>query len=195
MGSLLISVFLLSFVLPKSGYNLGDVVEDFSLKNIDGKMVSLSSFKDNKGLIVIFDCNTCPYRKAYNGRILALSKKYETDFPVIAINANDPEQSPGDSFEEMVILAKHKGYTFPYLFDETQKVAKTFGATNTPHVFILTKSGAEYRVAYIGTIDDNPRNASRVSKRYIEVAIDAYLVGAPIPITQTKAVGCGIRWK
>ena len=193
-GILLTALISFSFVLP-GGYSIGDTVTDFSLKNIDGKKVSLTSFKDNKGVIVIFDCNTCPVSKAYNDRILALGKKYEKTFPVVLINSNDPEQSSGDSFEEMVVYAKDHGYTFPYLVDDTQNVAKIFGATNTPHVFVLTKSGSEFKVAYIGAIDNNTRNASAVSKKYVEQAVDALLAGKTVPVTKTKAVGCGIRFK
>ncbi len=192
---LFIVFFSLSFATLKSGYDIGDSVGDFTLKNIDGKMISLSSFQANKGLIVIFDCNTCPVSKAYNSRILALGKKYEKTFPVVAINSNDPEQSAGDSFEEMISYAKDHGYAFPYLQDETQQVAKTFGATNTPHVFILSKLGNEYKVVYIGTIDDNTRSASKVSKKYVEQAVDALLTGKLIPTSKTKAIGCGIKWK
>lgn len=191
----LVGLLSLSFVTIKNGYDVGDSVKDFTLKNIDGKMVSLSSFKDNQGLIVIFDCNTCPMSKAYNDRILALSKKYEKTFPVVAINANDPEQSAGDSFEEMISYAKDHGYTFPYLQDITQNVAKTFGATNTPHVYVLSKSDKVYKVAYIGGIDNNTRNASAATKKYVEEAIDALLVGQTVPTAKTKVVGCGIRWK
>ena len=194
LALLFVSVLSLSFVTKKNGYEVGDTVSDFSLKNINGKMVSLASLKDNKGAIVIFDCNTCPVSKAYNSRILAISKKYEKTFPVIAINANDPEQSAGDSFEEMTAYAKDHGYTFPYLVDETQNVAKTFGATNTPHVFVLAKSESGYKVAYIGAIDDNGKIGS-VSKRYVESAVDALLAGNPVVTTKTKAIGCGIKWK
>jgi peroxiredoxin len=188
------AVLCFSFVSP-AGYGVGDAVSDFKLKNVDGKMVSLSSFENNKGVIVVFDCNTCPYSKAYNERLLALAKKYKDTYPMVAINSNDPEQSPGDSFEEMISYAKAKGYTFPYLFDETQNVAKAFGATNTPHVFILNKTGKEFKVAYIGTIDDSARNAKSVTKKYVEDAIDALLAGKEVSNTKTKAVGCGIKWK
>jgi peroxiredoxin len=194
-GIFLVALLSFSFVTIKNGYDVGDSVKDFSLKNIDGKMVSLSSFQGNKGLIVIFDCNTCPVSKAYNSRILALGKKYEKTYPIVAINANDPEQSLGDSFEEMISYAKDHGYTFPYLQDETQNVAKTFGATNTPHVYVLTKSDKAYKVAYIGTIDNNTRNASAATKKYVEEAVDALLAGTPIGTTKTKAIGCGIKWK
>lgn len=177
-------------------YGIGDAVEDFKLKNVDGKMVALSDYKSGKGAIVIFDCNTCPYSKAYNDRILGLNKKYSAKgFPVIAINANDPEISPGDSFEEMVSQAKRKKYDFPYLMDETQAVAKSFGATNTPHVFVLKRSGDDFTVAYIGTIDNNSRNASDATKKYVEDAVEALLAGQNVPTPNTKAIGCGIKWK
>jgi peroxiredoxin len=191
---LLLVVLCAAFVAP-AGYNVGDTVTDFKLKNIDGKMVSLSSFSAFKGVIVAFDCNTCPVSKAYNERILAIAKKYKDSYPLIAINANDPDASPGDSFDDMKVYAKAKGYTFPYLVDETQNVAKAFGATNTPHMFVLNRTGNDFKVAYIGAIDDNTRNASAVTKRYLENAIDELLSGKGVTTAKTKAVGCGIKWK
>jgi len=179
----------------RNGYDVGDTATDFKLKNVDGKMISLADYKTAKGFIVVFDCNTCPYSKAYNDRIVALNKKYANDFPLIAINSNSPEESSGDSFEEMVRYAKSNGYDFPYLVDETQQIARTYGATNTPHVFILNKTQGVLKVAYIGTIDDNARNATSVTKRYVEDAVDALLAGKPVPTTKTKALGCGIKWK
>lgn len=181
----------------KKGYEVGDTATDFKLKNFDGKMVSLADYKDAKGYIVIFDCNTCPYSKAYNDRIIALNKKYATKgFPVLTINANDPNLSPGDSFDEMKNRAKQKKYDFPYLLDESQEVARAYGATNTPHVFVLNKENEKMlRVAYIGAIDDNSRNASAVTKRYVEDAVDALLKEETVPTTKTKAIGCTIKWK
>jgi len=186
---------LLALSPVNDGYNIGDTATDFKLKNVDGKMVSLSDYKSAKGFIVIFDCNTCPYSKAYNERIIALSKKYSTDFPLVAINANSPDMSPGDSFDEMKQYARSKGYTFPYLVDETQEVARTYGATNTPHVFVLTKNQGVLKVAYIGTIDNNSRDASSATKRYVEEAVDALLAGKSIGTPKTKAIGCGIKYK
>lgn len=190
-------VVLLTAGAPvKSGYDVGDTVADFKLKNVNGKMVALSDYKNAKGVIVIFDCNTCPYSKAYNERIMALNKKYAPQgFPVVAIQPNDPAISPGDSFDEMKKLAEKKGYDFPYLFDETQVVSRTFGATNTPHVFLLKKDGNDFIVAYIGAIDDNAKDASAVSKRYVEEAIAAIVSGSPVSTNKTKAIGCTIKWK
>ena len=177
-------------------YEIGDAVADFKLKNVDGKMVALSDYTSAKGAIVIFDCNTCPYSRAYNDRIIGLNKKYsEKGFPVITINPNDPQMSPGDSYEEMVSQAKRKKYDFPYLVDESQVVARSFGATNTPHVFVLQKNGSDFKVAYIGTIDNNSRDASSATKKYVEDAVDALLAGQPVPTQSTKAIGCSIKWK
>jgi len=177
-------------------YGLGDTVSDFKLKNFDGKMVSLSDYKDSKGVILIFDCNTCPYSRGYNDRIISLHKNYAPKgFPVITINSNDGEQSPGDSFEEMVSKAKKKKYDFPYLLDETQRVGRAFGATNTPHVFVLRREGSAFVVAYIGAIDNNPRTDEGADKKYVEDAVNSLLTGKPVPIQKTKAVGCGIKWK
>src|SRR5688572_2010385 len=155
----LVSVALLAFSPAKNGYDVGDTASDFKLKNVDGKMVSLSDYKTAKGFIVIFDCNTCPVSKAYNDRIIGLNEKYAAKgFPVVAINPNSPEISSGDSYEAMVKYAKSKGYKFPYLYDESQSVITQFGPTNTPHVFVLNKSGNDVKVAYIGAIDDNTRD-------------------------------------
>jgi len=194
--SLLVLLAFFAGTPQREGYNVGDKVSDFKLKNVDGKMVSLADFKNAKGFVVVFDCNTCPYSKKYNGRIIALNNKFANQgFPVIAINSNSPEVSPGDSFEEMVEQAEKKKYAFPYLFDESQKVAKTFGATNTPHVFVLTRQGSDMSVAYIGTIDDSARDEEKVTKRYVEDAVNALLAGKPVATTKTKAIGCGIKWK
>jgi peroxiredoxin len=194
LGLISLAVILVSGKPMK--YEIGDAVANFRLKNVDGKMIALSDYTSAKGVIVIFDCNTCPYSKAYNDRIIGLNKKYSgKGFPVIAINANDPQISPGDSFEEMASQAKRKKYDFPYLIDESQTVARSFGATNTPHVFVLQKTGNDFKVAYIGTIDNNSRDASSVTKKYVEEAVDALLSGQSVAKPNTKAIGCGIKWK
>lgn len=193
---LLIGAAALVSAMAPPPYQIGDAVGDFTLKNFNGKMVSLSDYKSSKGAIVIFDCNTCPYSKAYNDRIVQLNKSYAPKgFPVITINANNPQISPGDSFEAMVEQAKDKGYDFPYLVDETQNVAKSFGATNTPHVFVLRNDNGEFKVAYIGTIDNNSRDAGSVTKKYVEEAVDELLANKEVTTTKTKAIGCGIKWK
>ena len=187
---------LLFFAGASARYELGDIVDDFKLKNVDGKMVGLSDFKDAKGIILIFDCNTCPVSKAYNSRIIALNERYKgKGFPVITVNTNDPGMSPGDSFEEMVKRAENKNYDFPYLVDESQSIGKRFGATNTPHSFVLKREGAQFRIVYIGAIDNSARDESKADRKYVEEAVEATIGGTQIVDPKTKAIGCGIKYR
>lgn len=184
------------FAPAEGGYQVGDKVADFKLKNVDGKLVSLGSNAAVKGYIVVFTCNTCPYAKAYEDRIIALNQKYAAQgYPVLAINPNDPQVAPGDSYADMQKRAKEKKYAFPYLLDETQNVARTFGATRTPHVYVVQRSGAEFKVAYIGAIDNNTEDAKAADKRYVEDALTQLLAGQPVQTNATKAIGCTIKWK
>lgn len=180
----------------EGGYKVGDKVADFKLKNVDGKTVSMTDYKDNKGLIVVFTCNHCPFAQKYESRIMDLDKKFKSQgYPVIAISPNDPTIVPDDSYENMQVLAKEKKYSFPYLIDETQETAKAYGATKTPHVYILQKEKSSYIVKYIGAIDDNPDDASGVKEKYVENAIANLQAGKPVTPETTKAIGCGIKWK
>ncbi|PRX53129.1 thioredoxin family protein [Flagellimonas meridianipacifica] len=197
LGALILLISMASFVgntFAEKGYAIGDTAADFSLKNIDGKMVSLSDYSDAKGFLVIFTCNTCPYAVAYEDRIIELDAKYKSKgVPVIAINPNNPSAKPGDSFEKMKARAKEKGFTFPYLLDEGQKVYPQYGATRTPHVYLLEKTADGNVVKYIGAIDDNYQDASKVDETYVEDAVDAMLAGKEIKVTSTKAIGCTIK--
>jgi peroxiredoxin len=177
-----------------TGYKIGDVATDFKLKNVDHKMVSLSDYADAKGFIVVFTCNHCPYAKAYENRIIALDQKYASKgYPVIAINPNDPKVEPIDSYEGMQKKAKEKGFTFPYLLDDGQTVYPQYGATKTPHVFVLNRENGKNIVRYIGAIDDNYADANDVSHKYVEAAVDALLANEPIAQTTTVAIGCSIK--
>ncbi len=183
-----------SLGVSAGGYQPGDKAADFKLKNIDGSWVSLSDYKDAKGFVVIFTCNHCPYAKAYEDRIIALDKKYAPmGFPVIAINPNDAVAYPEDSYENMQKRAKEKGFTFPYLFDEEQKVYPVYGATRTPHIFVLSNDKGTFTVEYIGAIDDNYEDASKVTVNYVENTIDALMSGKKPEVTTTKAIGCSIK--
>ncbi len=178
------------------GYNIGDNVADFKLKNIDGKMVSLSDFASAKGFIVVFTSNHCPFSKSYEDRVIALDAKYASQgFPVISINPNDPEAYEEDSFVNMQARAKEKNYTFPYLADDTQNVSKLFGAMRTPQIYVLKKEAGKLIVSYLGAIDDNAQDPSGVTKHYVEDAVNNLLAGKPVVTTATKAVGCAIKWK
>ena len=176
------------------GYKVGDIATDFKLENIDGKMVSLSDFKEAKGFIVTFTCNTCPYAVAYEDRVEALNKKYASKgYPVIAIMPNNIDVKPGDNMEAMRERAKEKGFTFPYLMDRGQKVYPKYGATKTPHIYLLEKTKKGNVVRYIGAIDDNFQNADEVKNKYVENAVDALLEGREIDLKETKAIGCSIK--
>ena len=193
--SLSIAVIINLYAIA-GGYKIGDTARDFSLKNIDGKMVSMKDVKNAKGFIVVFTCNHCPFAKAYESRIMELDKKYSAkNYPVIAINPNDVSVVPDDSFENMVVLSKEKGYSFPYLYDESQEIATAYGATRTPHLYVLQKVDDKYIVKYIGAIDNNTEDADKADKKYIEEAVDALLAGKSVPTPETKAIGCGIKWK
>ena len=193
---LLLTLFSLNTLKAQDGYKIGDEATDFSLINIDDKMVSLADFKDAKGFIIIFTCNHCPYAVAYEDRIIALDKKYAPlGYPVIAINPNDPEAEPRDSFELMKERAAEKGFTFPYLLDKGQNIYPQYGANRTPHIFILNKENGKNIVRYIGAIDDNFRDPKDVSKTYVADAVDALLSGKPVPVETTVAIGCTIKVK
>lgn len=176
------------------GYDIGDVATDFKLKNVDGNMVSLADYSDAKGYIVIFSCNTCPYVVAYEDRMIELHNAYnKKGFPVIAINPNDPEVSPGDSFEKMQERAKEKNFPFAYVFDEKQEIFPQYGATRTPHVYLLEKTKQGNIVRYIGAIDDNFKDAAAVKDKFLENAIDAILNKKEVPVKTTRAIGCTIK--
>jgi len=183
-----------AFTNVGTGYDIGDIATDFELENIDGKMVSMSDFEEAKGFIIVFTCNTCPYAVAYEDRVEALNKKYaDKGYPVIAIMPNNTDVKPGDNMKAMKARAKAKGFTFPYLMDKGQKIYPQYGATKTPHVYILEKTKKGPQVKYIGAIDDNYKDASAVTKRYAEDAVDALLSGKDIPETKTRAIGCSIK--
>lgn len=175
-----------------AGYVVGDTARDFQLKNVDGKMVSLANYEEAKGFIVVFTCNTCPYSVMYEDRIKALHKKFANKgYPVIAINPNDAWKKWGDSYDKMIERANEKGFEFPYVQDETQDIARTYGATNTPHVYVLNK---DRKVVYIGSIDNNARDAASADKLYVEDAIKALESNTEPEVTKTKAIGCTIKW-
>jgi peroxiredoxin len=176
------------------GYDIGDIATDFNLENIDGEFLSLSNFKAAKGFVIVFTCNTCPYAVAYEDRIEALNKKYAPKgYPVIAIMPNNVKTKPGDSMLAMQIRANEKGFTFPYLIDADQSIYPQYGATKTPHVYILESTDRGPVVQYIGAIDDNYKDAALVKKKYVENAVDALLNGVPLDVTKTKAIGCSIK--
>jgi peroxiredoxin len=193
LGTLVLGLFLWVAATPNAadGLEVGDTAPNFELKGTDGEMHSLDDYPDANGYIVIFTCNHCPYAKMYEDRIIALHNEYASKgYPVIAINPNDPEVVPEDGFKQMKKRAKEKEFPFLYLFDDGQKVYPAYGATRTPHVYLLD---SDRKVRYIGAIDDSPRNEDAVEVRYVEDAIAALEAGNNPDPDFTKAIGCSIK--
>jgi len=196
MKSLLTFAFaiIISIPLMSQGYEVGDYATDFKLRNVDGKYISLTDYDDAKGFIVIFTTNHCPYAVAWEDRIIELDMMFKSKgYPVIAINPNSAEAYPADSYEKMIERADEKGFTFPYLHDEKQEIYKMYGATKTPHVFILNKDSDKFKVEYIGAIDNNYRDAEKADEHYVQDAVRSLLAGQKPDPDFTRAIGCGIK--
>jgi peroxiredoxin len=172
---------------------LGSPAPDFKLPGVDGKDQSLSDFGAAKALCIVFSCNHCPYVQAYEGRMVSLQNELGPQgAQIVAINSNDAEGYPEDSFENMKKRAKEQGFNFPYLRDESQAVAKAFGAERTPHIFLFDSAR---KLAYIGRIDDNYKDPAAVKSRELADAINEIIAGKPVSVPETFAVGCTIKWK
>lgn len=192
LNILLAVCFMMVSTMAMAQYKIGDVVDDFSLKSTTDKMVSLASYPDAKGYVIIFTCNTCPYAVLYEDRIGELHSALDArGYKVIAINSNDPAVKAGDSFDEMVKRAGEKSIKYDYIVDD-QELFKKFGAKKTPEVYVLD---ADKKIRYRGAIDDNPQNGADVSEQYVNMAIDALEKGEEPSPTKTKAIGCSIKVK
>lgn len=179
-----------------AGVAVGDRAPDFRLKNVDGRMVGLSDYAALPGVVVIFTCNHCPYSVKYEDRIIALFRETtKLGYQIVAINPNDPVRVPEDSFENMKERAKEKLFPFPYLVDETQEIAKAYGAKKTPHVFVVSFNNGTPIVRYIGAIDDNAMNPEQVESQFVLDAVKALAAGSNPKLAETKAIGCSIKWK
>jgi peroxiredoxin len=195
-ATLLLGLPLAGNAEPPLVYEVGDVAADFRLRNVDGQMVSLTDFRSGQGVIVVFTSNHCPYSRAYEDRLIALHQKFAGQgYPVVAINSNDPAAYEEDSYDNMKIRARDKSFPFPYLVDDTQRVAKTYGASRSPHVLVLKKTGERFIVQYVGAIDDNSQDPASVNRRYVDEAVTNLLADKPVVNTSTKSVGCAIKWK
>ncbi len=173
--------------------HLGDSLPAFSgIRGVDGKLYSSSDFTGDI-LIVAFSCNHCPYVQAYEERMIALQQEFGSKgVQLVAINSNDSRNYPEDSFDRMVERAKAKGFNFLYLYDESQSIAESFGATHTPQFFVFDK---ERKLCYSGKMDDNWKEPLMVKERYLQHAIEALLVGNDIVVKETYSIGCTIKWR
>ena len=204
-------IFILLTCLSVSNYTyaedhktlpVGSAAPDFKLPGVDGKMYSLASFKKATILVIVFTCNHCPTAQAYEDRLIKLTKEYSArGVQVVAVMPNDPKSVQlselgyadlGDSFAEMKLHAKRKGFNFPYLFDgEHETMANAYGPVATPHVFIFNK---ERKLQYQGRIDDVEKPTGTPNNKDAQNAIDALLAGKEVAIKTTKVFGCSIKW-
>lgn len=192
----LVAVTLLAGVWSAhAGVNLGEPPpqSDLKMKNVDGRRVSIKEAAGSNGLMVVFWCRHCPFVKAWESRLTALGNEaVGKGVGVILINANDPVAYPEDSWTNMQAQAKQAGYRFPYVVDETSDVARAFGATRTPEVFLFD---AGLKLVYQGAIDDNPHRPEEVTKHYLRDAVKALTEGGQIPVNKTSSVGCSIKFR
>lgn len=173
---------------------LGSKAPEFNLPDVYGNMVSLSSFKTAKAVVVIFMCNHCPYVKLIQRELSDFAKDYQTrSVAVVGINSNDIDAYPEDSPERMHEEARRLDYTFPYLYDRTQSVAQAYKAACTPDFYIFDH---DRRLVYHGQFDNSrPGNSIPVSGRDVKHAVDALLADKPVPVEQKPSMGCSIKWK
>lgn len=191
------AVFVGLYAYAQAGFKVGEKVSDFDLTNpLIGETVSMADYEEAEGFILVFTCNHCPYAQMYEQRIMELAETFNAKgYPVIAINPNDPTSYPDDSPENMVARAKEMKYPFPYLFDETQEIAKAYGATRTPETRVIERTEDGLVLRYRGAIDDNYKEADAVEEAYTAQAVEALLNGNAVKTTSAKAVGCSIKWK
>ena len=172
---------------------IGQRAPDFSLPGVDGKDCALASFKEKKVVVVFFTCNHCPYAQAYEDRLISIQRDYaDKSVQLIAITSNDAAGYPEDGFDNMVKRAAKKKFNFPYLRDETQRIARAYGAEYTPEVFVLN---SKFEVRYIGRVDDNWQNPDKVKSHDLRNALNAVLAHKKVENPVTHAIGCTIKWK
>ncbi len=173
---------------------LGTQAPDFSLPNVDGRIVSLADFQDASALLVVFLCNHCPYVKHVAPELARLAQEYQArGVAVVGINSNDVDAYPDDAPQQMVAEAQQRGYTFPYLYDQTQSVAQAYRAACTPDFFVFDR---EFRLVYRGQLDSSrPKSDVPVTGSDLRAALDAVLAGRPVPEPQRPSLGCNIKWK
>lgn len=172
--------------------DVGKAGPSFSLKGVDGSHHALDDYADKKAVVVVFTCNHCPTAVQYEDRLIQLQKDYsDKGVQLVAINPNEDEGHPTDSYEHMIRRAEQKGFSFPYLRDDTQGVARAYGAVRTPHVFLLD---TERKVVYEGRIDDSPDDANAAGRHDLREALDEMLAGKPLSVPSTESIGCTVKW-
>lgn len=170
----------------------GSMAVEFDLPGVDGKTYMLRYFHNKDIIVVVFTCNHCPYAQAYENRLIALAREFSKKAAFIAINSNDAGKYPQDSFENMKIRAREKGFPYPYLYDESQETARAYGALVTPHVFVFDRGG---KLAYQGGVDDNWENETAVTRQYLRDALAELSAGKTVTRKTAPVIGCSIKWR
>jgi peroxiredoxin len=171
---------------------VGKLAPAFRLPGVDERDWALEDFAKCRIVVLVFSCNHCPFVVGSEERMLAFQHDFGSrGVQLVAINSNETDNHPGDSFEKMVERAKELSFSFPYLRDETQDVAKAYGAQRTPHFFVLDEKRV---VRYTGRMDDNPRDASKATTRELRDAVEEVLAGVAVSVPVTEAIGCNVKW-
>ena len=194
-GLLVLGAFVLGVTNSVTALELGNTAPktDVKMKSVDGSKVSIADVRGEKGTMVIFTCNSCPWVQAWDERIAETANSYqERGVGVIAINPNDPSASPQDDYDAMKERAHNLGMKYPYVVDATSDVARAFNATRTPEVFLFDSNG---QLVYHGTIDDNAKNPAQVEKPYLKNALEAVVNNNEVPTKLTKSIGCTIKFR
>jgi peroxiredoxin len=172
---------------------LGETAPDFSLPGVDGRTHSLGDYKDCRVMVIVFSCNHCPYVIGSEERMIRFAETYaRKGVQMVAINSNEAENHPTDSFEHMITHARERNFPFPYLRDESQDVARAFGALRTPHFYVFDESR---KLRYTGRMDDNPRTPGAETTHELEDAVKAVIAGKEPPTALTNPIGCNVKWK
>ena len=177
--------------------SIGQPAPDFELPGVDGRNQRLSDFDGCRLLVVVFSCNHCPYVVGSEERMIKFALTYAPKgVAFVAVNSNETENHPTDSFEHMVERAREKNFPFPYLRDETQEIALAYGALRTPHYFVFDKDeSGRRRLRYTGRMDDNPRTPGAQKTHELADAVDALLAGREVRVAVTNPIGCNVKWE
>jgi peroxiredoxin len=171
----------------------GDKAIPFELPGVDDRSHTLTDYADREALAVVFTCNHCPYARAWEDRLVQTQADYaDRSVQLVAISSNDAERYPDDGFPKMKERAQEKGFNFPYLYDESQEIARAYGAERTPEIFLFDKGGT---LRYHGAVDDSYDDPASVKSAYLRDALDAVLAGQEPPNSETAPVGCSIKWR
>ncbi len=171
----------------------GDKAIPFELPGVDDRSHTLTDYADREALAVVFTCNHCPYARAWEDRLVQTQADYaDRSVQLVAISSNDAERYPDDGFPKMKERAQEKGFNFPYLYDESQEIARAYGAERTPEIFLFDKGGT---LRYHGAVDDSYEDPASVKNAYFRDAFDAVLAGQEPSTSETAPVGCTIKWR